>query len=152
VNGERTTGNPLCLDSTRFESYTVSELGNYETMKHITIDKTALQKIFEMQCEICRALGHPLRLAIVDCLNAGEASAADLIADLEISKANLSKHMSLLAHAGIVESRREGRQLFYRLADPEIHKACAIMRSILFRRLKEGEKLASAIGFARASH
>jgi ArsR family transcriptional regulator, virulence genes transcriptional regulator len=121
-------------------------------MKHIEIDKASLKKIFEMQCDICKALGHPLRLAIVDRLHSGETSAADLIDVLELSKANLSKHMSLLAHGGIVESRREGRQLFYRLTDPEIHKACAIMRSILYRRLKAGEKLASAIGPARVSH
>jgi DNA-binding transcriptional ArsR family regulator len=77
-------------------------------MKHSLIEKKALQKIFQMQCEICKALGHPLRLAIVDRLSAGEAAASDLIADLGISKANLSKHMSLLTHSGIVESRRSG--------------------------------------------
>jgi DNA-binding transcriptional ArsR family regulator len=114
-------------------------------MKHPTIEKTALQKIFQMQCEICKALGHPVRLAIVDRLSKGEASASDLLADLGISKANLSKHVSLLTHSGIVGSRRHGRRLFYHLIDPEIHRACAIMRSILYRRLKAGEKLASAI-------
>jgi ArsR family transcriptional regulator, virulence genes transcriptional regulator len=121
-------------------------------MKYIEIDKESLKKILEMQCDICKALGHPLRLAIVDRLHSGENSAADLIAGLELSKANLSKHMSLLAHGGIVESRRDGRQLYYRLTDPEIHKACAIMRSILYRRLKTAEKLASAMGAPRASH
>jgi DNA-binding transcriptional ArsR family regulator len=114
-------------------------------MKPIDDSKRLLQKIFEMQCEICKALGHPLRLAIVDRLKDRETAAADLISDLQISKANLSKHMALLAHGGIVDTRREGRQIFYRLTDPEIHKACAMMRSILYRRLKEGEKLASAI-------
>jgi len=114
-------------------------------MKPLQKKQTALQKIFQMQCEICKALAHPLRLAIVDRLKAGETAASDLIADLSISKANLSKHISLLIRNGIVESRRHGRQLFYTLIDPEIHKACAIMRSILYRRLKEGEKLASAI-------
>ena len=107
--------------------------------------QAVLQKIFQMQCEICKALAHPQRLAIVDRLNAGETAASDLIADLRISKANLSKHISLLVRNGIVESRRHGRQIFYKLIDPEIHKACSIMRSILYRRLKEGEKLASAI-------
>ena len=106
----------------------------------------ALQKIFQMQCEICKALGNPVRLAIVDRLNQEETGAGELLADLGMSKANLSKHMMLLTHAGIVESRREGRQIFYRLSDPEIHKACTIMRSILYRRLKQGEKLALAIG------
>jgi DNA-binding transcriptional ArsR family regulator len=123
--------------------------GNYVTMKHID-DKQALKKIFEMQCEICKALGHPLRLAIVDRLKRSETSSANLIEDLELSKANLSKHMALLTRGGIVESRREGRQLYYRLTDPEIHEACAIMRSILYRRLKQGEKLASAIHSAAA--
>lgn len=108
-------------------------------------NKKLLNKIFEMQCEICKAIGHPLRLAIVDRLSDRETSASDFISELEISKANLSKHMTLLAHSGIIESRREGRQIYYRLTDPEIHKACAIMRSIIYRRLKAGEKLASAI-------
>ena len=119
-------------------------------MKH-TDDKKTLQKIFEMQCDICKALGHPLRLAIVNRLRNQETSASDLIEDLDISKANLSKHMALLIRSGIVEARRQGRQLYYRLTDPEIHEACAIMRSILYRRLKEGGKLASAIHTAAAS-
>jgi DNA-binding transcriptional ArsR family regulator len=119
-------------------------------MEHLAMEKKLLQKIFQMQCEICKSLGHPLRLAIVNQLKDGNASAADLITNLGISKANLSKHMSILAHGGIVESRREGRNIFYHLTDPEIHKACAIMRSILYRRLKQGEKLASAMGSAKA--
>ncbi len=114
-------------------------------MKPLPKNKDALRKIFQMQCDICKALAHPERLAIVDRLNSGETAASDLIADLGISKANLSKHISLLVRNGIVESRRRGRQQFYMLTDPEIHKACSIMRSILYRRLKEGEKLASAI-------
>lgn len=109
------------------------------------------QKIFQMQCEICKSLGHPIRLQIVDRLNKGEASASCLIAALEISKGSLSKHMSLLQHGGIVEARREGRQIIYRLTDPEIYKACAIMRSILYRRLIQGEKLALAIKSAKVN-
>ena len=95
-------------------------------------------------------LSRTAQLALVDRLKRGEASAAELIEDLELSKANLSKHMALLTRGGIVESRREGRQLHYRLTDPEIHEACAIMRSVLYRRLKQGEKLASAIHSAAA--
>jgi DNA-binding transcriptional ArsR family regulator len=119
-------------------------------MKRSEYEKSVLQRIFQMQCEICKALSHPVRLAIVDRLDAGDTPAAELIADLGISKANLSKHMALLTRGGIVESRREGRQILYRLTDPEIHRACASMRSILYHRLKAGEKLASAIDSVRA--
>ena len=108
--------------------------------------KSTMKKIFEMQCEICKAMGHPIRLEIVETLNQDEMSAAALLEALETSKANLSKHMALLLHAGIVDLRREGRQVYYRLSHPEIHEACAIMRSILHRRLKKEKLLASALG------
>ena len=121
-------------------------------MQRSTKSNQAIQKIFQMQCEICKALGHPVRLAILNRLNDEETAASDLIAELEIPKAGLSKHMSLLQHAGIVESRRDGRQIFYRLTYPEIHRACEIMRSVIYRRLKQGQKLASAIGSPKAPH
>ncbi len=108
-------------------------------------DKETLRKILELQCEICKAMGHPLRLEIVEHLHGGELSAAALLDLLETSKANLSKHISQMTKAGIVDQRREGRQAYYRLTHPEIHEACSLMRSVLYRRLKEGGKLAQAL-------
>ena len=115
----------------------------------MTKDKQAARKIFEMQCQICKAMAHPVRLEIVELLNQREMSAATLLEALEISKANLSKHMAMLVQAGIVDATRDGREVSYRLSHPQIHEACVIMRSILYRRLKQGEKLASAIGSPR---
>ncbi len=112
----------------------------------MTKDKKALRKIFEMQCQICKAMGHPARLEIVDLLNGREISASELLDSLETTKANLSKHMTLLVQAGIVDQRRDGRQVYYRLTHPERHQPSTIMRSILLRRLKREEKLASALG------
>lgn len=112
-------------------------------------NKQAARRIFEMQCQICKAMAHPVRLEIVELLSKNEMSAAALLEELGTSKANLSKHMALLAQAGIVNAMRDGRQVSYRLTHPEIHEACRIMRSILYQRLKEGEKLASAIGSRR---
>ena len=111
--------------------------------------KRTARQIFEMQCEICKAMAHPVRLEIVEHLNRGEMAASALLAALETSKANLSKHMTLLMQVGIVAQRKAGRQAYYSLAHPEIHEACAIMRSILYSRLKQGEKLAHALGPAR---
>ena len=66
-----------------------------------------------------------------------------------LHEVNLSKNMAMLLQAGIVDATRDGRQVRYRLAHPEIHEACVIMRSVLYQRLKQGEKLASAIGSPR---
>jgi ArsR family transcriptional regulator len=115
-------------------------------MKH----DEAMRRVLAMQCEICKAMSHPLRLEIVELLSRKEIAAASLLAALETSKANLSKHMSQLIQSGIAEQRREGRQVFYRLTHPEIHEACSIIRSILYRRLKKGDALARAIGTSRS--
>jgi DNA-binding transcriptional ArsR family regulator len=115
----------------------------------MTKDKKAARKIFEMQCQICKAMAHPVRLEIVELLYKREMSAAALLEALEIPKASLSKHMAMLMQAGIVDSARDGRQVRYRLSRPEIHDACVIMRSLLYQRLKQGEKLASAIASSR---
>jgi DNA-binding transcriptional ArsR family regulator len=121
-------------------------------MSILEADKPTQKRIFQMQCEICKSLAHPIRLQIVDRLNRGEASASELLETLGISKGNLSKHMSLLLNSGIVVSLRKGRHIFYRLTDPEIHKACSIMRTILYNRLKRGGKLASAIKQTEANN
>jgi ArsR family transcriptional regulator len=115
----------------------------------MTKDKQTARKIFEMQCQICKAMAHPTRLEIVELLHGHEMSAAALLEALETSKANLSKNMAMLVQAGIVDAIRDGRQVSYRLSHPQIHEACVIMRSILYQRLKQGEKLASAIGSSR---
>jgi DNA-binding transcriptional ArsR family regulator len=92
-----------------------------------------------------KAVAHPLRLEIIEHLNKNEMGAGALLAALEISKANLSKHTTQLIRAGIVDQRRDGRKVYYRLSNPEIHEACGILRSILYRRLKRDEALASAL-------
>jgi len=120
-------------------------------MKHKDISKSDQQKIFEMQCEICKALAHPVRMAIVNCLRDKEMAAADLIDNLSISKVTLSKNIALLIRGGIVESRRDGRRIAYRLTDPAIQEACSIMNSEIYRRQKRGEKLASAMSLIKAS-
>ncbi len=111
----------------------------------ITKNRQAARKIFSLQCQICKAMAHPARLEIVELLHRRGLPASKLLEELQTSKANLSKHMSVMMQAGIVEASRRGREVSYRLTHPEIHEACQIMRSILYQRLKQGEKLASAI-------
>lgn len=114
-------------------------------MKHRNITRRELGRVFEMQCQICKALAHPARLEIVEILSGEGKPASELIAALKTSKANLSKHINLLVHSGIVEAKRNGRQMSYRLKHPEIHRACTIMRSILYKQLQENQRLAATI-------
>ena len=55
--------------------------------------------------------------------------------ELGISQPNASQHLAVMRAAGVVESERTGREVFYRLADPDVVVACAVMRGVLMRRL-----------------
>ncbi len=101
-----------------------------------------------MQAEICRALGHPRRLAVLDLLADGEKSTTDLLRALRVSKVNLSQHLAVMKHAGLVMVRQEGRNTFYRLTFREITDACHLTRAVLARKLRQTSRLAAELELA----
>ena len=103
------------------------------------------EMLYRMQAGICRVLAHPRRLQILDLLAAGEKSSQQLERELGISKMNLSQHLALMKHAGLVESRTEGRAALHRLAFREIKDACGMIRSVLAARLERGSELARSL-------
>ena len=69
---------------------------------------------------------------------------ARLARDLGISQPNASQHLAVMRAAGVVEADRAGREVRYRIADPEIVVACDIVRTVLERRLGRLAALAVA--------
>jgi DNA-binding transcriptional ArsR family regulator len=79
--------------------------------------------------DVFDALGDPTRRHIVESLSQGEASATRLAADLPVTRQAVSKHLTALREAGLVESRRQGRETLYRVnADPLDAAAAWIVR------------------------
>jgi DNA-binding transcriptional ArsR family regulator len=79
--------------------------------------------------EVFDALGDPTRRHIVESLSQGEASATQLAANLPVTRQAVSKHLSALREAGLVESRRHGRETLYRVnAEPLDAAAAWIVR------------------------
>ena len=105
-------------------------------MKEIKQDMT----LYEMQANICYALSHPIRLYILDLLANEEMSSSQLLLKLEIPKANLSQHLSVLKDAGILKSRKLGTFQLLSLAIPKIKDACQLVRGILADRLNDEQK------------
>jgi rhodanese-related sulfurtransferase len=77
------------------------------------------QRVFAGLAEIARALGHSHRLELMEHLGQGERSVEDLAACAGITLANCSRHLQLLRRAALVEGRREGKRVFYRLSGEE---------------------------------
>jgi ArsR family transcriptional regulator len=102
-------------------------------------------KIFEMQAEVCLAIANPKRLHILSLLKNSEMSVAALIQAVAINKANMSQHLAVLRQHNIIEARREGKTIYYRIANPKITEACTIMRGVLMETLKEKAKLSKRL-------
>ena len=77
------------------------------------------QRVFAGLAEIAQALGHAHRLELLEHLGQGERSVEDLAARTGLTMANTSRHLQLLRRAALVEGRREGKRVYYRLAGEE---------------------------------
>lgn len=75
--------------------------------------------------DVFDALGDPTRRHIVESLADGEASATQLAADLPVTRQAVSKHLTALREAGLVESRRQGRETLYRVNAAPLEAAAA---------------------------
>jgi DNA-binding transcriptional ArsR family regulator len=73
---------------------------------------------FEARAEILKAMAHPSRLFILDELSRGERCVGDLTAMIGVDTSTVSKHLSILKNAGIVDTDKRGVQVYYRLNAP----------------------------------
>ena len=94
-----------------------------------------MEPIYELQAGVLRTLANPRRLQIVHVLAVGPRTVSQLVIELNVSQPNVSQHLAVMRAAGVVESERDGREIRYRLADPDFVTACGLMRQALQRRL-----------------
>jgi DNA-binding transcriptional ArsR family regulator len=101
--------------------------------------------LFEKQAEIARAIAHPLRIAIISFLKDGEQCVCDIAEHVGSERSNVSRHLSVMANAGILESRKEGLKVIYRLKCVCIVDFFACVSSVLKQQAKDSEKLLKAL-------
>ena len=76
------------------------------------------KRLYEIGAEIIAAVGHPIRLEILDFLRNGEQCVCDVAANVGAKRSNVSRHLAVLAKAGVVECRKDGLRALYRLKTP----------------------------------
>ena len=106
--------------------------------------KTAMKRdmeIFERQARICKAFAHPGRLQVLDLLGQGEQGVSELQEALGISKTSMSQHLAILKSAGVLTTRREGKQIYCSLAMPEVKQACQLIRKVLQAQIAASHRL-----------
>lgn len=97
--------------------------------------------LFAQFAAVAKALAHAHRLELVEQLAQGERSVETLASRTGLSIANTSQHLQQMRRVGIVAARREGKFVFYKLADEAVLAALAALRRIAERNIAEVEQV-----------
>ena len=92
------------------------------------------KRSYDSQVKLFKALMHPARLAILDVLRTGEACVCHMEAALGYRQAYLSQQLMVLREAGLVDDRREGWNVYYRVTKPDLFAVIDAARSTVGER------------------
>jgi DNA-binding transcriptional ArsR family regulator len=97
--------------------------------------------LYQAKAEMFRMLGHPVRIRVLELLQAGPRPVRDLLAEIDVEPSNLSQQLALLRRASIVVSFREGGLVMYALSTPAVADLLAAGRRILGQVLTDRDGL-----------
>jgi DNA-binding transcriptional ArsR family regulator len=98
-------------------------------------------RLYAQFARVGKALGSPHRIEILELLAQGERTVESLATEIGLSLANASQHLQALRRAALVDSRRDGLFVYYRLADSAVFSLCTAIRGVAERRLADLERL-----------
>lgn len=103
------------------------------------------QLLFEKQAEIAKAIAHPLRIAIIDFLKDGEQCVCDIAEHVGSERSNVSRHLSVMVNAGVLDYRKEGLKVIYKLKTPCIFEFLSCTSRLLKQQASENRKLLQSL-------
>jgi len=109
-----------------------------------------MDEITLLQAEVLKTIASPRRLEILHELARGPIEVGRLASRIGATQPNVSQHLAVLRSAGIVDAERDGREVRYRLSDPDVMVACGLMRTVLERRLTRLGRMAAVSADERA--
>jgi DNA-binding transcriptional ArsR family regulator len=96
-----------------------------------------LDSMRRFKAGVFQALAHPTRVAIMEYLQQGEMSVGQLCEKIGVEQANASQHLAVLRAKHVVQTRKDGNQIYYSLRDPLLAKVLEAMREFFLSHLNE---------------
>jgi DNA-binding transcriptional ArsR family regulator len=106
-----------------------------------SVDLTIGRPISEAKADLFRALAHPARIRALEVLAEGEVSVGALQPLVGIESSYLSQQLGILRRSGLVTARKDGSQVFYSVADPQLIELLGVAKRVLIRSLSNTEDL-----------
>jgi len=91
----------------------------------------------QLIANLFKALSHPTRLQIVKLLKDRPLCVCDILPQIDSEQSNASQHLSVLKNQGIVESKKDGLMVIYKIKSPEVYKMIDIVEGIIMRQIEE---------------
>ncbi len=98
------------------------------------------------KAEFFKALAHPARIKILELLQSGELSVTELQDKLEIEASSVSQQLAVLRHKNIVETRKAGTTVYYRVRDPAVFELLAVARRVFNNHLIDTRSMLEQLG------
>jgi DNA-binding transcriptional ArsR family regulator len=94
------------------------------------------KQLLDLKAEVLQAVGHPIRLAIVELLQDGELCVCDIAEHVGAERSNVSRHLSVLLKAGVLSVRKDGLRMIYALQTPCVLTFLSCVNEVLRQRLE----------------
>ena len=97
--------------------------------------------IHRVKAEFFRTLGHPARVRALELLREGERTVGELQQQLGLDSSGASQHLAALRKQGLIEARKEGTSVFYRIKDPRTFQLLEAARQILTTHFEDSQAI-----------
>ncbi len=114
----------------------------------ITSDQT--RALYEHHAEMCKVFSNATRLMILNVLRESEMTVAAIAEQLGVALGTVSPHLLMMKQRRVLVSRKQGNQVFYRLANPKMLQAFDLIREILYEQMQHQGRLAKQLEQERA--
>lgn len=106
---------------------------------------TLSRALYEHHAELCKVLANATRLRIINTLRDTEMSVATIAEKLGVALGTVSPHLLMMKQRRVLVSRKQGNQVFYRLANPKMLQAFDLIRDILYEQMQREGRLSKAL-------
>jgi ArsR family transcriptional regulator len=106
--------------------------------------------LYEHHAEMCKVFSNATRLMILNVLRESEMTVATIAERLDLALGTVSPHLLMMKQRRVLVSRKQGNQVFYRLANPKMLQAFDLIREILYEQMQHHGQLAKQLEQDRA--
>lgn len=100
-----------------------------------------LKELYILHAEFCKFMASPKRIEILFLLGEKEMCVDELAIEMAVKVPNISQHLAVMREKGVVDVRREGTKMYYKIANPKTLQACIIMREAMIEQMQKRMKM-----------